>query len=274
MRFHIALVLIFTSLSLSAQNTIHPADTVIATVSDKPAPVSEQLASLGDTSHKIGVAEFAVPAGVFATSALFVRVPALVQAREYVQKHVSHHGKDKIKVDDYIQYVPAVAAYAMPLCGYKGEHDLVDRTILLAMSYATFAILNNTAKYTFREKRPDCDTRNSFPSGHTGTAFAGAEYLRREYWNKNKWVAMSGYAVAATVAYLRIYNDRHWINDVVGGAAVGYLSTTFAYWLYPRIFKKRALMHRDALQNSSNFTWTAAPFASDGAYGLSATLVF
>lgn len=238
-------------------------------------PIATQLARLGDTSHSVGVAEFAVPAGVFATSALFVRVPALVRAREYVQDHVSNHGKDKTKVDDYIQYVPAVAAYAMPLCGYKGEHDLIDRTILLAMSYATFAILSNTAKYTFCEKRPDCNSRNSFPSGHTGTAFAGAEYLRREYWNKNKWVAMSGYAVAVTVAYLRIYNDRHWINDVVGGAALGYLSTTFAYWLYPKIFEKRARMHRDALKTSStNLSWSAAPFAADGAYGLSATITF
>ena len=34
---------------------------------------------------------------------------------------------------------------------------------------------------------------------------------------------------------MRIHNDRHWVNDVVGGAALGYLSTTFAYWLYPKI---------------------------------------
>ncbi len=286
MRFQTALCLILFPLLLSAQNTVEIAtDTIVISESiteevvvvETEGSLTEQLARLGDTSHSAGVAEFVVPAGVFATSALFVRVPALVRAREYVQDHVSHHGKNKIKADDYIQYLPAVAAYAMPLCGYKGEHDLVDRTILLAMSYATFAVLNNAAKYSFREKRPDCNTRNSFPSGHTGVAFAGAEYLRREYWNKNKWVAMSGYVVAASVAYLRVYNDRHWINDVVGGAAMGYLSTTFAYWLYPKIFKKRALKHRDALQaasTASDFTWTAAPFAADGAYGVSATLTF
>lgn len=237
--------------------------------------LTAQLTRLGDTSHSASVAEFVVPAGVFAASALFVRVPALVRAREYVQDHVSHHGKNKIKADDYITYLPAVAAYAMPLCGYKGEHDLLDRTILLAMSCATFAIVNNTAKYSFREKRPDCNDRNSFPSNHTGIAFVGAEYLRREYWNKNKWVAMSGYVVAATVGYLRVYNNRHWINDVVGGAALGYLSTTLSYWLYPRIFKKRARMHRDSLQpTSSNFSWSAAPFAADGAYGLAASITF
>lgn len=300
MRFQLALLLILTHILLSAQN-IEPrtveatqlADTVVDNIMvveseeilsfDDSQPISDQLASLGDTSHKISIAEFAVPAGVFATSALFVRTPALVRAREYVQKHVSHHGKDKIKADDYIQYAPMVAAYAMPLCGYKGQHNLIDRTILLAMSYATFAVLNNAAKYSFREQRPDATTRNSFPSGHTGTAFVGAEYMRREYWDRNKWVAMSGYAVGIAVAYLRIHNNRHWINDVVGGAALGYLSTTFAYWLYPRILKKRALRHRDSLleqslsaypSSSKKLLWTAAPFAADGAYGLAASLTF
>ena len=36
----------------------------------------------------------------------------------------------------------------------------------------------------------------------------------------------------------RIYNNRHYINDVVAGACVGILSTKFAYWLYPKLFKK------------------------------------
>ena len=111
----------------------------------------------------------------------------------------------------------------------------------------------------------------------------GAEYLRREYWDRNKWVAMSGYAIGVAVGYLRIHNDRHWINDVVGGAAIGYISTTFAYWLYPKIFHKRTRMHRDNLlerltpdtrRQSAALTWTAAPFASGGAYGIAGYLTF
>lgn len=38
--------------------------------------------------------------------------------------------------------------------------------------------------------------------------------------------------------FLRIYNDRHYLNDVVAGACIGVLSTKLAYWLYPKIFKK------------------------------------
>ena len=245
--------------------------------------IGKQLTHLGDTSHDAGIVEFAVPAGIFAVSALFVRTPWLVHWREEVQKHVSQHGKNKTAVDDWIRYSPMVAAYALHFCGMKGQHNLLDRTILLAMSYATFGIVNSAMKFAFKEKRPDSNARNSFPSGHTGTTFMGAEYLRREYWNTNKWVAMSGYVVGAAVAYLRIHNDRHWINDVVGGAALGYLSTTFAYWIYPKIFHKRVRMHRDVLlqriapvpeKGTASLTWTASPFVANGSYGVSANIVF
>ena len=32
-------------------------------------------------------------------------------------------------------------------------------------------------------ERPDGSSRNSFPSGHTATAFMGAEFFRKEYWD-------------------------------------------------------------------------------------------
>lgn len=31
--------------------------------------------------------------------------------------------------------------------------------------------------------RPDGSAKNYFPSGHTATAFMGAELLRKEYWD-------------------------------------------------------------------------------------------
>lgn len=68
--------------------------------------VGKDLIRLGDSSHDVSIAEFAVPVGVFTAGALFVRTPALVKARKYVQKHLSQHGKHKTPVDDYIQYLP------------------------------------------------------------------------------------------------------------------------------------------------------------------------
>jgi membrane-associated phospholipid phosphatase len=69
------------------------------------------------------------------------------------------------------------------------------------------------------------------------TAFAGAELVRTEY----GWVAGAcAYAVATTVGFMRMYNNRHWFNDVVAGAGFGILAARIGYWLLPlnrHIFK-------------------------------------
>lgn len=109
-------------------------------------------------------------------------------------------------MDEYSQYAPMVAVYGLNLFGIKGKHSFKDRTIILAMSYATMGIVVNVMKYSFKEKRPDSGARNSFPSEHTATAFMGAEFLRREYKEVSPWIGYAGYAVAAATGYLRIYN--------------------------------------------------------------------
>lgn len=244
-----------------------------------------------DHTHDFHWEQFAIPAGIATASALFVKTPKLVQAREWMQHQLANKtGQPRTKVDDYIQYAPMVASYALYFCGVKGEHNLLDRTLILAMSYATFAVVNHTMKFAFSEKRPNTGALNSFPSGHTGTVFVGAEFLRREYWHTNKWIGVAGYACALAVAYLRVYNNRHWVNDVVGGAAIGYMSTALAYWLYPKIFRRRAALHREELlrridpEGQAAFTplptpdrtlrCFATPYASTTSAGLSCVLTF
>ncbi len=67
----------------------------------------------------------------------------------------------------------------------------------------------------------------SFPSGHATVAFALAGALTEEagvHWpGRKRVVASVAYAVAAGVAFARVYRDRHWASDVVGGAVVGTL---------------------------------------------------
>lgn len=230
-----------------------------------------------DHTHDFHWEQFAIPAAVVTTSALFVKTPKLVQAREWVQKQLANKtGQPRTEVDNYLQYAPMLASYAIYFCGVKGEHNLLDRTIILAMSYATFAVVNNTMKFAFDEQRPNTGALNSFPSGHTGTVFVGAEFLRREYWHTNKWIGVAGYACAVAVAYMRVYNNRHWINDVVAGAAIGYMSTAFSYWLYPKIFRKRAALHREELlrRNAPAVTCFALPYASTTSAGVSCLITF
>lgn len=65
----------------------------------------------------------------------------------------------------------------------------------------------------------------SFPSGHTITAFAFASTVTREtqFWNPHAvwYVGTVFYGGAALVGASRIYNNMHWASDVVAGAAIG-----------------------------------------------------
>lgn len=133
--------------------------------------------------------------------------------------------------DDYLQYVNAPAYLALGFIpGLKHRYDFTGRILGGVTAYAIMAAMTNIMKVAFKEKRPDTNETNSFPSGHSATAFTGAELIRLEYGNL---VGLAGYAMAATVGYLRIHNDRHWINDILGGAAIGILSARIAYWLLP-----------------------------------------
>ena len=88
----------------------------------------------------------------------------------------------------------------------------------------------NAFKYGFAKERPDNSAHNSFPSGHTFTAFVGAEIIRREFGKEYPWLAVAGYTVATLVGLMRIHNNRHWAGDVLAGAGLGILSTTLVYW--------------------------------------------
>ncbi len=216
------------------------------------------------TNNRFPIAELAVPITLFSASALMIDSSWGEDARKEVQNALSN-SSNNTSIDNYLCFVPAITPYALDLLGFKGKHSILDKTILLGMSSATFLILNFSMESAFHEQRPDGDGYKSFPSSHTGLSFMGAEFLRREYWDKNKWVAMSGYLIATTVGYLRIYNNRHWINDVIGGAALGYLSTSLAYWLYPKIFPSRSI---------TKTTILATPFASPSGAGLSLSCSF
>jgi membrane-associated phospholipid phosphatase len=70
--------------------------------------------------------------------------------------------------------------------------------------------------------------RQSFPSGHTTTAFAAASAvtseMRRLYPQYVWFVAPVMYGGATMVGLSRMYHNKHWASDVVLGAAVGTFS--------------------------------------------------
>ena len=79
-------------------------------------------------------------------------------------------------------------------------------------------ILIEPIKFASNRLRPDGSNHQSFPSGHAAVTFATATVIERHLgWRK----AALGYAIASYVAMSRIHDNRHYLSDVVFGAAVG-----------------------------------------------------
>lgn len=137
--------------------------------------------------------------------------------------------------DNYLMLMPAVSVYALNAFGVKGKNNFRDRTMIFLMSSIFANAIVYPTKSLTKETRPDGSKNNSFPSGHTAMAFASAEFMRMEYKEVSPWYGVAGYAMATATGYLRMYNNKHWLSDVVAGAGIGIASSKLAYWLYPKI---------------------------------------
>lgn len=142
------------------------------------------------------------------------------------------------KIDNYLQYSPAVAVYGLNAIGIRGKNNFRDRTMIYLLSNVITGVTVQSLKAITKVQRPDGFGTNAFPSGHTATAFAAAEFLRQEYKDASPWYGIAGYLAATTTGILRMYNNRHWFRDILPGAGFGILSTRVAYWLYPAIKRK------------------------------------
>ena len=79
-------------------------------------------------------------------------------------------------------------------------------------------IMVEPLKLAVHRERPDGSNHQSFPSGHAAVTFATATVIERHLgWRKS----VLGYAIASYVAMSRIHDDRHYLSDVIFGAAVG-----------------------------------------------------
>ena len=133
-----------------------------------------------------------------------------------------------VPVDGWLRLAPAAFDLAAGALGLDACRDFVGRGIEAALTFGTLTAVTEGLKYSIHSVRPDGTDDHSFPSGHAGVAFAGAELVRMEYgWG---WGA-GAYAVATSVAALRLYNGRHWLSDVFAGAGIGILSAHIGAWL-------------------------------------------
>jgi PAP2 superfamily protein len=88
----------------------------------------------------------------------------------------------------------------------------------LLRAQAITEMLVEPLKFATHRQRPDGSNHQSFPSGHSAVTFAAATVIERHLgWKKS----VLGYAIASYVAASRLHDNRHYLSDVVFGAAVG-----------------------------------------------------
>ncbi len=150
------------------------------------------------------------------------------------------------RLDDYTQFFGPALVAGLKLGGYEGRSDWPRLLASAGMSYAIMAALVNGIKYSAREMRPDGSNANSWPSGHTATAFVGATMLHKEYGlTRSPWWSVAGYGVATATGVMRVLNNRHWVSDVMSGAGIGILSAELGYAFCDLLFKGKGLLRND-----------------------------
>lgn len=183
--------------------------------------------------HSFGLRQTLAPAALLTAGASISFTPLHERWDAPLHDWSQQDGHPRSEVENVVQYLPGASVLILKACGMESRHSWRDLVSIGAGASLTAFALNTGMKYSLGVERPYPGVYNSFPSGHTVTAFVGAEILRREYGSDYPAVAVAGYAVAAGVGAMRIYNNRHWASDVLAGAGIGILSASLMYWLAP-----------------------------------------
>jgi membrane-associated phospholipid phosphatase len=126
-------------------------------------------------------------------------------------------------------YVQAGAAVGLYVVGRYVMPHAADAPKTNKVSHLGFDLLRGlivsqtitqAMKVTIQRDRPTGECC-AFPSGHASAAFATASVIERHLGYRG---AIPTYAIAAYVAASRMHDNRHYLSDVVFGAALGIAS--------------------------------------------------
>ena len=152
------------------------------------------------------------------------------QADAYVQNHiVGNETAEKLFAPGkwigsaYVQAGTSVGLWLVgryivePAAGESRTNKWSHLGFDLMRSQIVTVTLVQAMKNSIRRDRPTGECC-SFPSGHAAAAFASASVLERHFGYRGSWPAL----LAATyVATSRLVDNRHFLSDVVFGAALG-----------------------------------------------------
>ncbi|MGD0274833.1 MAG: phosphatase PAP2 family protein [Syntrophales bacterium] len=128
-----------------------------------------------------------------------------------------------VQAYDRIEQAGDVLVVALPVAaagltlGFKDCQGTLEFGESAALAMGT----TYTLKFSIDKTRPNGESQ-SFPSGHATMSFSSAEFIRKRYgWE----YGVPAYAIATFVAYSRVEAGQHYTIDVIGGTAIGILSS-------------------------------------------------
>ncbi len=177
-----------------------------------------------------------VKLGIFVTGTASLTL-ADQSVKDYFQSHrnktedyISSNILEHFGAEHSILLISGIFTYGM-LANNKRS---VSTALLALESFALSGLLVRVPKNLIGRRRPDAWPPStpsdwdgpfqgtSFPSGHTTASFAVASVIATQY-RDIKWIPIAAYSVASLAGISRIYDNKHWLSDVVAGAAVGTL---------------------------------------------------
>jgi len=142
-------------------------------------------------------------------------------------------------VDSYLKWLPYATVFGLSVAGVRTRSDWKKQVLLTAATDAIRYFITDNLKKIVHEHRPGPRIdHHSFPSGHTSSSFAGAEFMHSELRGSISVLSCVGYLAGTATGVIRIYKNKHWLKDVVAGAAIGIISAKVAYLVVNKFWRK------------------------------------
>ena len=204
--------------SISASDAPVPASDTPAVANDAPRGfVADNLKPLGGDFKHLFTVNNALIVGIGGAAALAVHPSDGQVTSSFAGSHAVDETLDPGSVigGGIVQFSAALGTYAIGRMA--GNNEMAHLGADLFRAQVVTGVLTQGIKFAADRTRPD-GSNYSFPSGHTSSAFATAAVLQRHYGWK---VGLPAYALAGYVGGSRLAENRHYLSDVIFGAAIG-----------------------------------------------------
>ena len=190
-----------------------PPEFVSPALKEFPSALLHSFAGLIDSDNL-------VPA-IIGASAAGVSALADERTKNYFQGH--RRVKEVGDIGDKLGngFVLAGITGALLATSYSGDNQKFRAmSFSLAQGFIMTETIVHSIKAASDRHRPNRENEHSFPSGHTSSLFTYATVISHYYGGK---AGIPAYSVATLVGLSRIEKHKHYVSDVIAGAALGYL---------------------------------------------------